>query len=58
MKTYRITEVIEKDEDGYFAFCPQIQGCYTSGLTFEEARANLIDAIQLHIQDRLEIGEI
>lgn len=57
MKRYSIAAIIEKDKDGYFAFCPELQGCYTSGDTFEEARANLADAIQLHIQDRLAAGE-
>lgn len=57
MRTYHIAAVIEKDENGYFAFCPELQGCYTSGDTFEEARANLADAIQLHVQDRLAAGE-
>jgi len=57
MMTYRFAAVIEKDEDGYYAFCPELQGCYTSGSTFEEARTNLIDAIRLHIEDRLANGE-
>ena len=57
MRTYHFVAVIEKDEDGYFAFCPQLQGCYTSGATFEEARANLADAIRLHLEDRLAAGE-
>ena len=29
MKSYRFSVVVEKDEDGYFAFCPELQGCYT-----------------------------
>jgi predicted RNase H-like HicB family nuclease len=57
MKTYHFAAVIEKDEDGYYAFCPELQGCYASGGTFEEARANLADAIRLHIEDRLAGGE-
>ena len=57
MKNYHFAVVIEKDSDGYFAFCPDLQGCYSSGDTFEEARLNLIDAIKLHIADRLSAGE-
>lgn len=57
MKSYRFAAVIQKDEDGYFAFCPELQGCYASGETFEEARANLVDAIRLHVEDRLADGE-
>jgi predicted RNase H-like HicB family nuclease len=57
MTKYHFAAIIEKDEDGYYAFCPDLQGCYTSGETFEEARANLADAIRLHIEDRLASGE-
>lgn len=57
MNTYHFAAVIEKDEDGYYAFCPELQGCYTCGETFEEARANLADAVRLHVEDRLADGE-
>jgi predicted RNase H-like HicB family nuclease len=57
MTIYHFAAVIEKDEDGYYAFCPDLQGCYTSGDTFEEARANLCDAVRLHVADRLADGE-
>lgn len=57
MKNYRFTVVIERDEDGYFAFCPELQGCYAQGNTYEEAVENIRDAIRLHIIDCLENGE-
>ena len=57
MRTYRFPVVIEKDQDGYFGTCPSLQGCYTQGNTYEEVLANLRDAIQLHVEDRLETGE-
>ena len=57
MTTYHFSAVIEKDENDYYAFCPELQGCYTSGGTFEEAQANLTDAIRLHVEDRLANGE-
>ncbi len=53
----KVAVVIEKDEDGYFAYCPQLQGCYTQGDTFEEALDNIRDAARLHIEDRLASGE-
>lgn len=52
MKTYRFSVVIEKDKDGYYAFCPELQGCYTQGYTYEEAMDNIKDAIRLHLEDR------
>jgi len=32
-------------------------GCYSQGDTYEEAVANIKDAIRLHIEDRLADGE-
>jgi len=49
--------MIEKSEDGYFATCPSLQGCYTQGETYEEVLLNIQDAISLHLQDRLAAGE-
>ena len=57
MRTFRFSVVIEKDADGYFAFCPELQGCFTQGTTYEEALENIRDAIRLHVEDRIESGE-
>jgi len=57
MKTYRFSVVIEKDKEGYFAFCPELQGCYTQGDTYEEALENIKDAIRLHVEDRIKDAE-
>ncbi|MBT1247129.1 hypothetical protein XO09_03930 [Thermosipho sp. 1223] len=54
---YKFTVVIEKDENGYFAYCPKLQGCYTQGDTYEEVFENIKDAISLHIEDRLANNE-
>ena len=53
MSPYRFSVVIEKDSDGYFAWCPELQGCYAQGSTYEEAIDSLRDAIRLHVEDRL-----
>ena len=58
MTEYEFTVVIERDEDGrYLAVCPALQGCSTEGETEEEARTLVVDAIRLHVQDRLAAGE-
>jgi len=57
MNSYRFSVVIQKDQDGYFAFCPELQGCYTQGDTYESVWENIKDAIRLHVEDRLEAGE-
>lgn len=57
MNTYKFSVIIEKDADGYFAFCPELQGCYTQGDSYEEVLENIKDAINLHVKDRIENGE-
>jgi len=57
MNLYKFSVVIERDSEGYFAFCPELQGCYTQGETYEEVLENIKDAIRLHIEDRIESGE-
>ena len=57
MTHYRFSVIIEKDKEGYFASCPELQGCYTQGETYEEVIENIKDAIHLHVEDRLEDGE-
>jgi len=50
---YRFSVLVEHDKNGYFAFCPELQGCYSQGNTYEEALENIKDAIQLHVEDRI-----
>ena len=57
MKKYTFPVVIEKDDDGYFASCPALQGCYSYGDTYEEVLENIKDAIKLHLEDIEESGE-
>ena len=52
MKKLMVEVVIEKDADGYFAYCPSLQGCYTQGETYEETLEHIKDAIRLHLEDR------
>jgi predicted RNase H-like HicB family nuclease len=54
---YNVSVVVEKDKDGYFAFSPDLKGCYTQGESYEEVIENIEDAIRLHIEDRLADGE-
>lgn len=57
MRVLTLPVVIEADADGYFVSCPSLQGCYSQGETYEEAIANIKDAIRLHIEDRKATGE-
>ena len=57
MKQLTLPIVIEADADGYFVSCPALQGCYSQGDSYEEALANIKDAIRLHIENRAEEGK-
>ena len=52
MKHYTLPIIIEREADGFFVSCPPLQGCYTQGITYDEAIANIKDAIRLHLEDR------
>lgn len=57
MSQFTLPIVMEADADGYFVSCPTLQGCYSQGDTYEEAIANIKDAIRLNIEDRRAEGE-
>jgi predicted RNase H-like HicB family nuclease len=52
LKFYSFEIVIEKEpeDDGYVAHCPALPGCFSNGLTIEEAKRNIREAIQLHLE--------
>ncbi|MFQ5771263.1 MAG: type II toxin-antitoxin system HicB family antitoxin [bacterium] len=46
------TAIIEKDEDWYIAYCPEIPGANGQGRTLEACKKSLADAIALILEDR------
>ena len=48
--SYKVGVVIEKDEHGYYAFCPELEGCQSQGDTFEQALNNIKEAIELYLE--------
>jgi predicted RNase H-like HicB family nuclease len=42
--------IIEKDENGYFAYVPNLKGCISQGETYEEALINIQEATELYIE--------
>ena len=62
MKSYVFRVVIGGDEleDGgqaFHAYCPALKGCHTWGYTYEEALANIREAVELYMEDLFEVGE-
>jgi len=45
---YHLDVIIEKDKDGYYAFCPALEGCQSQGQTFEEVYRGIQEAAELY----------
>lgn len=50
----QMSVIIEKDEDGYYAYCPQLEGCQSQGDTLEEVQDNIKEAIELYLSTVLK----
>ena len=48
--TYKIGVIIEKDDAGCYAYCPELDGCQTQGDTLEEVMANIREAVALYLE--------
>lgn len=42
--------IIEKDENGYYAYVPALKGCVSQGETYEEALENIKEASELYLE--------
>ena len=56
-KTILASIKIEKNEDGFLASVPGIQGAFAEGDTIEESVFNCIDVVKLIFEYRKERGE-
>ncbi len=54
---YKVNVIVEKDEHGYYAYCPELEGCQTQGDSLEETLENIKEAIELYL-DTLSEDEI
>jgi predicted RNase H-like HicB family nuclease len=48
--TRKASVLIEKDEHGFYAWCPELKGCQSQGATVEDALANIREAIELYLE--------
>ena len=47
--SHKVNVVIEKDEYGFYAYCPELEGCQTQGNSLEETLDNIKEAIELYL---------
>ena len=52
----RYAVVIEKAENNYSAYVPDLPGCIATGDTVEEVETQMAEAIRLHIEGLKEDG--
>ena len=52
MKFYSFELIVEKEpeDEGYLAYSPTLPGCVSNGRSIEEARRNIREAIQSHLE--------
>jgi predicted RNase H-like HicB family nuclease len=52
-----LTTVFEKVAEGYIGYVPELPGANSQGVTLEETRANLAEAISLVLQGNRDLAE-
>jgi predicted RNase H-like HicB family nuclease len=50
----RFLVVIEKANNNYSAYSPDLPGCVATGATREEAERNMHEAIEMHVKGLIE----
>ncbi len=60
MKYLSFQIVIEKEpeDEGYYAYSPTLPGCFSNGKTIEDAKRNIREAIQQHVESLLEHEDV
>ncbi|MCU1235076.1 MAG: hypothetical protein JWP63_3043 [Candidatus Solibacter sp.] len=48
--TGKVSVLIEQDEHGCYAWCPELRGCQSQGNTVEEALSNIREAVELFLE--------
>lgn len=46
----KVSVVIEQDDHGFYAWCPELKGCQSQGTSLSESIANIKEAIELYLE--------
>jgi predicted RNase H-like HicB family nuclease len=46
----KVTVVIEADEDGFYAYAPELEGCQSEGDSLDAILTNIKEAIELYLE--------
>jgi predicted RNase H-like HicB family nuclease len=44
--SYQLNIVIEEDENGFYAYCPELAECQSQGNTLEEIKNNIYEEVE------------
>jgi predicted RNase H-like HicB family nuclease len=60
MKFYSFQIVIEKEpeDEGYFAYTPDVPGCFSNWKTIEQAKRNIREAVEQYLASLLSHGQL
>lgn len=47
---YKLNIIIEEDEDGFYAYCPELKGCQSQGDSLQDVKDNIHEAVELYIE--------
>ena len=51
----RLTAATSEEGDGFVARCPEVEVA-SQGVTLDEARTNLVEALELYFEDEPDVG--
>ena len=52
--SYKVNVVVEKDDHGYYAYSPELEGCQSQGESYEEVLSNIREAVELYLETLTE----
>lgn len=55
--TFQIVVEKEPEDPGYFAYSPTLPGCFSNGLTVEETKRNMREALASHLATMAAHGD-
>ena len=50
MDLQKVCIIIERDDDGFYAYSPELEGCQSQGNSYEDALINIKEAIELYLE--------
>ncbi len=57
METYRFSVIVEQNDLGFQAHCPEFEGCSVQGDTYDEAIERIKETIMVRLEEKLQAGE-